>query len=268
MRLRYELRRLLTAFLVVGLSCGVLTAGVYGVYALFAAYGLTNPASYWFYDLHPSFRALFGVLSALDMSDPLAFFSRFYIPVLMLASFGVIVTAARSMNSDADMEELLYMQPVSRASVYWRRFGGGMLFVVLLNLLQLVIAVVGIMPIVNVTLPYLIAYAVIFLRITVYECVLWSVGMLLSVCIRKSRASAWCGVAVTALSWAAPILPAFTGLLAFLWYLAPSTYAFPEYALLVGPNYTLPQGIVLGVIFILCTLTGWLIYSRRETTAE
>lgn len=269
MKLRAEFRRFHYAFFCAFIPCAILTLGIFALF--FAAFrsGATLAISYWFASLPGHLRAFFYVLAAVDMSDPLIFFSRFYQPVYFLSTLAVCIIAGRALNSDeCQLSELWFTLPVSRTNVFWRRYFGGLLLILLLNLALLVITVGCYALIFIPDLSYIAAFAVIFMRICVVQGIYFSVGIFFSAVMRNSRRSAFLSVLVFFITWALAILPSFYGIGNRLMYAALPYYAIPEYSLRVGFRYNYYEGGAFTAVFALFTLLALLIYRKKEFRLE
>ncbi|MEA4822972.1 MAG: hypothetical protein VB111_02500 [Clostridiaceae bacterium] len=269
MRLRYESRRFFAALFATFLPCGLLTAAIYIVYYICYARGLTTPVSYWFASVPDAWKAFLSILSPLDMNDPLAFFARAFMPVYLIESVCVAVTAGRGLTSDeGGMGELVYALPNSRTAVFFTRFPGGLFYVLLLNILLYGVSVAGYCVFCYPTATYLITYGVIFFRIALVQCVVYAIGTLYSACARGPGVSALWAALTVVFTWLLGILPSLIPMAGFLWFAALPFYAMPEYAFRLGPYFSLLQILVLGGVFILCTLAAFLSYRRREFFSE
>lgn len=269
MKLKYETRRFFTALFAAFLPCAILTAGVYIVYYFCFLRGLTTPLSYWYAGLSDAWKLFLSVLSPLDMGDPLAFFARAFVPVYLVESICVAVTAGRGLTSDeGGLSELLYALPVSRTSVFFTRFSGGLLYVLLLNLLLCGISIGGYCIFFHPTASYLLSYGIIFFRIFLFQCVVYAIGTLYSACTRTSGAGALWSALTLVFLWLLGLVPSYLPVVNFLWFVSLPFYAMPEYAFRLGPYYSLLQIVCLGGVFVLCTLAAFFAYRRREFPTE
>ena len=264
MAMRYERRRFLAALLTSLAPCLLLTAVVYLLYGLLRLRGGTLMLSYALASLPAPLRRFFAILSPLDMSNPLVFFVRLWQPVLLLENLLVAVTAARGLTCDEDgLFELYFPVGRTRTAIFFTRCFGGLLYVVVLNILLFGAAVGGYCLFAPLTTPYLLTFGVLFMRILLLQLVIFALGTMYSAAMRRTGAAVFLSVLTVVLLWLLGLVPSFIWELDFLWYAALPHYALPEYALSMD-LWTPIQMIVLGSLLLLCSLLAFLAYRRRE----
>ena len=264
MYLRYERRRFLTALIATFIPGLLLIAGIYILYWIALAQGGTLILSYWLAALPAGLRSFFAILSPLDMRNALVFFARAYQPVLLLQTFIAAAMAGRSLTYDEKgLHELVFAMGKPRGLMFLVRLLYNGLYVLCLNILLFGAAVGGYCVFARITMDYLTAFGLIFLKATAMQCVFCAIGTMFSSFTRRSGpAVLWSCLAVLVL-WLLGLLPSFDYRLGFLWYAALPHYALPEYALTLMP-WNLVQGIVLGAAALVCILIAFLVYRRRE----
>ncbi len=264
MAMRYERRRFLTALLTAFAPCLLLTAVIYIFFAILRMRGGTLMLSYVLAALPAPLRSFFAILSPLDMSNPLVFFVRAYQPVLLLENLFVAVTAARGLTCDEDgLFELYFPVGRTRSAIFFTRYFGGLLYVAVLNLLLFGAAVGGYCLFATLTLPYLLTYGILFMRVLLLQLVIYALGTMFSAAARRTGVAVVLSVLTVVLLWLLGLVPSFIGQLGFLWYAALPHYALPEYALSMD-LWTPVQMIVLGGLMLLCSLLAFLAYHGRE----
>ncbi len=263
--MRYEFRRFMTALIASLIPCGLLIVGLYTLYALMQASGGTIAASYALAALPEGLREFLAVLSPLDMSDPLAFFTRLYQPIVLVQNLIVAITAGRSLTSDEEgLAELMYASPISRTSVFLRRASGGLIYTVLLNVILFGLSFGGYCIFRMPTMSYVLAYAVIFFRILAAELAMYALGTMFSAVTRRAGIGAVWTASILVILWLLPAVPALTGAGSFLWYAALPHFSLPEYTFAMGWYFLPAQIIVMAAVFVLCELAAFFSYRRRE----
>lgn len=263
--MKSEMRRFQCALLSTLIPGILLTALVFVLFYFLVSGGYSLSLSYWFSTLPASIRAFYYILAALDMSDPVVFFSRFYQPVYFLLCMAACIIGGRCLNSDEHgLGELWYTIPVSRVRVFLRRYFGGLALLAILNIVLFGVTI-GFYTLLFIPNPtYISIYAVIFMRMAIVEGIFYSVGILFSACFHNSGKSALLSVVVLLVLWGIALIPSVTGRASNLMYAALPYYGIPEFALQTGPFYSWLEGGILGFVFAACSVASLFVYRRKQ----
>lgn len=271
MRRRYEFRRLRAAFLKVFLTM-LLTMTALGIlYGILIAVGAMDAFSYSFIMTSDSVRAFFGLLSALDLSDPMGYFCRMmYLPML-LGSILWLAQGAHILNAEQSngLAELLFTLPGCRSGLFWKRWSLGTAAVVL-NLLVLagLSSLFFWLVLGQTDFGYHVLIWTVFGRMLVMHLFCWNLGVLCSsLCTSPVRAG-WSALAVLTVLTLTALIPAFFGVFDIAWYWSFLHYSIPEYALHIGFAYTWPQIIAMAAALLVTLLPAWLMFRAREIDCE
>ena len=263
--MKSEMRRFQSALLSTLIPGILLTTLLFVLFYLLVSGGYALTLSYWFSSLPTGIRAFHYILAALDMSDPVVFFSRFYQPVYFLLCLAACILGGRCLNSDeCGLWELWYTIPGPRTRVFLRRYFGGLAVLAVLNLALLGVTIGFYTLLFIPNLSYISMYAIIFLRMAVVEGIFYAIGILFSACLHRSGKSARLSVLVLLVLWGIALIPAFTGQASFLMYAAIPYYGIPEFALQSGPFYSLLEGGILGAVFACSSIAALFVYRRKQ----
>lgn len=271
MRRLYEFRRLRAAFLKVFFTSTLLMAALGAVYVILQSTGSMSAFSYAFVALPTSVRNFFGIISSLDLSEPLAYFCRMmYIPMLV-SSILWLAQGARTLNAEqtSGLAELLFTQPGTRSALYWKRYTGGLLAILAnLGLLGGLTSLLFRFAL-GITDPsYYTAIWIVFGRMVAVHVFCWNLGILFSaICASPVRAG-WYALCVFLAMTLTTLLPVSFSGLSVLWSLSFIHYAIPEYVLHLGFHYSLNQIIMMCIAFPITAIPAWLLLRTKEIDCE
>lgn len=265
MYLKSEFRRFYDALFCTLIPCGLLTILLFVLFFWLFSSGQTISLSYWFASLPTGLRAFYYILAALDMSDPVVFFARFFQPVYFILCVLSCIIGSRSLNADErGLGELWYTMPFSRSMVFLRRYLGGLAVLVVLNLLLLGMTLLCYILMFTPNITYIVIYAIIFLRMMIVESIFYAIGTLCSAGFHRSLYGTLVSIVVLLVLWGLALIPALSGQASFLMYAALPYYGIPEFALQTGPYYSWLEGSIMTVVFAGCSVGAFLIYRRKQ----
>jgi len=271
MRRLYEFRRQSAAFLKVFLTSALLMVALGAFYVILSSTGSITALSYTLVALPTPVRNFFGIISALDLSEPLAYFCRMmYIP-MVVSSILWLVQGAGTLNDEqaSGLAELLFTQPGSRSWLFWKRYIGGFVSIIVnLGLLGGLTCLFYRFVLGITDLSYFTAIWVVFGRMLSVHLFCWNLGILFSaLCASPVRAS-WYAFFIFLGMTLLTLIPVGHGSLSFLWSLSFIHYAIPEYALHLGMHFSANQIITMCIALPGTALPAWLMLRTREIDCD